>query len=151
MTTTQHFTRNLELMKNKHHKECMFNKNLIPLETDFSFDGSLTADFHCDPKLQGYPGIFHGGVLSAILDSVMTQCLFGNGMAGYTARLHIQYRKPVKTGNSACASAQINKNTLDKVVDLEASVIQNGTTCVTATAKFWIFDTITHSLAENSR
>jgi acyl-coenzyme A thioesterase PaaI-like protein len=37
----------------------------------------------------------HGGVLAAIIDSSMAQCLMGHEVVAYTAELSIKYRKPV--------------------------------------------------------
>jgi hypothetical protein len=44
---------------------------------------------------QGWEGITHGGVVSAILDEVMAWSLIGAERLGFTARLEVDFRRPV--------------------------------------------------------
>jgi acyl-coenzyme A thioesterase PaaI-like protein len=44
---------------------------------------------------QGWEGITHGGVVSAILDEVMAWSLIGADRLGFTARLEVDFRRPV--------------------------------------------------------
>jgi acyl-coenzyme A thioesterase PaaI-like protein len=44
---------------------------------------------------QGWEGITHGGVVSAILDEVMAWSLIGQDRLGFTARLEVDFRRPV--------------------------------------------------------
>lgn len=48
------------------------------------------------PKaFEGWEGIIHGGIVSAILDEVMAWSLIGEDRLGFTARLEVEFRKPV--------------------------------------------------------
>jgi acyl-coenzyme A thioesterase PaaI-like protein len=47
------------------------------------------------PGLQGYDGILHGGVISALLDEAMTHCLFHHGVKAVTGELRVRFLKPV--------------------------------------------------------
>jgi len=52
-------------------------------------DGVLKANFQCKPIFQGYPDQLHGGVISAVMDAAMMNCLFARGITADTARLSI--------------------------------------------------------------
>ncbi len=50
------------------------------------------------PEFQGWEGIAHGGIVATILDEVMGWALASADSWGYTARLAIEYRRPVPIG-----------------------------------------------------
>jgi acyl-coenzyme A thioesterase PaaI-like protein len=58
-------------------------------------DGSVSATFLGNPALEGYAGLLHGGVVAALADGAMTNCLFAQGIQALTAALHVRYRSPV--------------------------------------------------------
>ena len=59
---------------------------------------SYTAPDH----FQGYPGILHGGIVSAILDETAGRSLMGSDVTNprfmFTARLEVKYRQNVPIG-----------------------------------------------------
>ncbi len=46
-------------------------------------------------QFQGWEGMTHGGVVSAILDEVMAWSLIGADRLGFTARLEVDFKRPV--------------------------------------------------------
>ena len=50
------------------------------------------------PEFQGWEGIAHGGIVATILDEVMAWSLASAEAWGYTARMSIDYRRPVPVG-----------------------------------------------------
>jgi acyl-coenzyme A thioesterase PaaI-like protein len=50
------------------------------------------------PDFQGWEGIAHGGIVATILDEVMGWALAGADAWGFTARLSIEYKRPVPVG-----------------------------------------------------
>jgi len=50
------------------------------------------------PEFQGWEGIAHGGIVATILDEVMGWALAGADAWGYTAKMSIEYRRPVPVG-----------------------------------------------------
>jgi acyl-coenzyme A thioesterase PaaI-like protein len=50
------------------------------------------------PDFQGWEGIAHGGIVATILDEVMAWALASADAWGYTARMSIEYRRPVPIG-----------------------------------------------------
>ena len=50
------------------------------------------------PDFQGWEGIAHGGIVATILDEVMGWALASADAWGYTARMSIEYKRPVPVG-----------------------------------------------------
>jgi len=78
-------------------------QNPIGLKLAFYEDleaGQVRAEFTVPDEYQGYPGVVHGGIVSAILDEVSGRAVMLHGsdeslMA--TLRLTIRYRRPTPT------------------------------------------------------
>lgn len=132
------FMKNHNSLKEIRHRYCIFHDENIDFEFWFDDSGVFIGKFFCDKKYQGYDGMMHGGVLSAIIDSAMTRCLFGHGIVGYTARLNIKYLKPVKINRFIKLMAYIEKNENNYFYDLKAVILQEDKKHVTADSKFWI-------------
>lgn len=58
----------------------------------------MRATFVPGPGVQGYDGLAHGGVLTAVLDDAMVQCLYQRGLNAYTGRIAVRFRRPVAIG-----------------------------------------------------
>jgi uncharacterized protein (TIGR00369 family) len=98
-------------------------------------DGSVQSTFDCAAVFEGYPGCLHGGIISTILDSAMTNCLFAKGHQAVTAELLVKFHAPVALARSALTEARATRDMFPLFV-MEASLKQDGETKVTATAKF---------------
>ena len=79
----------------------------------------------------------HGGILAAVIDASMTQCLMGHGIAGYTGELTIRYRSPVLLNTGTNLITKMVDDRFDKLYIMETAVLQDDKTCVTAKAKFF--------------
>jgi acyl-coenzyme A thioesterase PaaI-like protein len=81
------------------HKWCLICGSDNPLSFGLTFradnDGIAYGSFQSHTGLQGYDGYIHGGVISALLDSVMTHCLFHRGVRAVTGELNIRFKFPV--------------------------------------------------------
>ena len=62
--------------------------------------GEVIAECTLGEQYQGYPGVVHGGIIAAMLDEAAGRSHMGGDPPRfmYTARLEIQYRKNVPTG-----------------------------------------------------
>lgn len=49
-------------------------------------------------RFEGWAGMTHGGIVSAILDEVMAWSLAGADRFGFTARLEVDFKRPVPIG-----------------------------------------------------
>jgi acyl-coenzyme A thioesterase PaaI-like protein len=57
-------------------------------------DGSVSATFEPAIWMQGYADRMQGGLVTTLLDSAMTQCLFACGIEAVTATLEMRFREP---------------------------------------------------------
>jgi uncharacterized protein (TIGR00369 family) len=48
---------------------------------------------------QGWQGITHGGIISALLDEICAQACMGSGLQVVTSEIKLRYRVPVPTGS----------------------------------------------------
>lgn len=50
------------------------------------------------PDFQGWEGIAHGGIVATVLDEVMGWAIASSDAWGYTAKMSIEYKRPVPVG-----------------------------------------------------
>jgi uncharacterized protein (TIGR00369 family) len=74
-------------------------------------DGSITAKFTARAEHQGYPGVLHGGIASALLDEIMGRASMAAGREQWmmTAKLELRYTKVVPTGQPLAIIGRIAK------------------------------------------
>ncbi len=64
--------------------------------------GEVETTYTPPEHFQGYPGVLHGGIVSAILDELSGRSLMGSDPAAprfmFTAKLEVKYRKNVPIG-----------------------------------------------------
>lgn len=81
------------------HRQCLMCGSDNPLSFGLTFhadnDGVVYGSFQTHDGLQGYDGYVHGGVISSLLDSAMTHCLFHQGVKAVTGELNIRFKSPV--------------------------------------------------------
>ena len=109
------------------------------LKIEYTLDDSLknvTATFLGQTCHEGYPGILHGGVISAIFDGAMGNCLFALGKTAVTVEITTRFRHPVILYKRAVVSARITRESYP-VYCLEAKIVQDGQVKATAQGKFY--------------
>jgi acyl-coenzyme A thioesterase PaaI-like protein len=67
----------------------------------------------------------HGGIVCAVLDGAMANCLFATGRAGRTGRLTVRFRQPVLARGTATVSARLVR-IRGRRAELEAALEQDG-------------------------
>ncbi|KZL86476.1 thioesterase family protein, partial [Colletotrichum incanum] len=72
---------------------------------------SLVSISHLGTDMCGHPGIVHGGLLATLLDEGLARCCFGAlpHNVGVTAKLEINYRKPVHAGTYVVLRARTTR------------------------------------------
>jgi uncharacterized protein (TIGR00369 family) len=76
-------------------------------------------------RFEGWEGIIHGGILCTVLDEVMAWALVVHDNWGVTARMSIDFRKPVTVGQSIRAEGWLKEAkrriqiTAGRIVDAE--------------------------------
>lgn len=126
-------------MQARLHSQCMLCGGEHPQGLRLAFsthaDGHVEAPFPCDRLYQGYTGYLHGGVIAALLDSAMTNCLFAHGKAALTGELNVRFLKPVIVSRGATVSARVAES-LPPLFYMEADIRQDGEIMAKASAKF---------------
>ena len=61
-------------------------------------DGRCWTELELDRRFEGWEGIAHGGIVSTILDEVMAWALVDNDSWGVTARMQVEFKRPVPIG-----------------------------------------------------
>ncbi len=129
----------LDATRHHAHPCCLLCGTRHPqgLGLDFSVlpDGTVRAVFAGADRFEGYPDTLHGGILAALLDSAMTNCLFARGVVAVTARLHVRYLHPGRLQSSMEIEATL-EGSRRSLHDLSARVRQDGKLVATATATF---------------
>ncbi len=89
-----------------------------------------------DPRFEGWHGIAHGGIVSTILDEVMAWALVEHDIWGLTARMNIEFKKPVQIGTPIRGEGHV-VSTRRRVVEA-AGVLRDadGTVLATSTATY---------------
>jgi uncharacterized protein (TIGR00369 family) len=117
----------------------LFCGKLNPIGFKLAFhardDGSVHAVFSCERPLQSYPETLHGGVIAALLDSAMTNCLFSRGVVAVTAELTVRFLSPVLIDHPAEVTAFITRARGPLYV-LQAELRQGKTLTARAQATF---------------
>lgn len=111
------------------------NGHGLGLEFRLGADGAVEASFACQGMFEGYPATLHGGIICALLDGAMTNCLFAHGHAGVTAELRVRFRHPVITDRPARVRAWI-ASSLRPLHELTAELVQAEQVMATACGKF---------------
>jgi len=94
-----------------------------------------------DSRFEGWQGIAHGGIVCTILDEVMAWALVAEDNWGVTARMQVDFRKPVPIGRPLRADGWITRSRR-RIVDTEARLVdaETGTELATATATYMAAD-----------
>jgi acyl-coenzyme A thioesterase PaaI-like protein len=87
-----------------------------------------------DERFEGWAGMAHGGIISTILDEVMAWSLVGEDNWGVTARLSVDFRRPVPVGSRIRADGEI-ATSRRRIVETTAKLIRLDDGEVLATAR----------------
>jgi uncharacterized protein (TIGR00369 family) len=98
----------------------------LELHTDA---GGCRTSLTLDPRFQGWEGVAHGGILCTILDEVMAWSVIGRGTWGVTARMAVEFRRPVPVGRAIRAEGEVGEasrrlfRTVGRILDDETGEI----------------------------
>lgn len=94
-------------------------------------DGAVSTTFTGNKNLQGYTGIMHGGVLSALLDTAMAQCLLHQNIEAVTGELNVRYLDQIDCQGTLTIRAWIDSSLpplyhLKSVISVEDRIVCKG-------------------------
>ncbi len=79
-------------------------RNPAGLQLQFRREGdTVTTTFQGRDEHQGFPGYLHGGIISALLDEVMSRVSLLDNRWTITARMDVRFRRPIALGQKVTA------------------------------------------------
>ncbi len=102
-------------------------ENPAGLAVEFEIDKtarSIHAHFTPVGIHQGYEGIVHGGILSALLDEAMVKLAFSLGIPAVTAEMTVKFKAPAAPGEELAITGKITSEAR-RLIEAEAG-IQRG-------------------------
>jgi acyl-coenzyme A thioesterase PaaI-like protein len=95
--------------------------------------GRSWVDLALDGRFEGWEGVIHGGILCTILDEVMAWALVGEDNWGVTARMAVDFRRPVTVGTQIHAEGWISRSRR-RIADTAGHIVDGTTGVQLATA-----------------
>jgi uncharacterized protein (TIGR00369 family) len=127
----------LELVDDRRCIACgPHNPDGLHLHFERDGDAGAVTSITLPPRMQGYRGIAHGGVVMMLLDEGMAHACKYAGEKAMTASCDIRFRKPVLLGEKLIVRGHV-KEQRRNVLLVEATVASDdGTILATAEGKF---------------
>ncbi len=103
--------------------------------------GRSWTELALERRFEGWEGVTHGGILCTILDEVMAWALVGDDNWGVTARMAVDFRRPVPIGLPIRAEGWITRSRR-RIVDTAGHIIDrsDGKVLATATGTYMAVD-----------
>ncbi len=83
---------------------------------------------------QGFEGIVHGGILSALLDEAMAKLAFSLGIPAVTAEITVKFRSPASPGEELRVTGRLTQETR-RLILAEAKIERGLVIIAEATGK----------------
>lgn len=137
--TIEVMRRNLNEAQSRWHSGCVAcgsrSENGLGLRFTVVGDGCVEATFPCGVAFAGFPGCLHGGIISTLLDSAMTNAMFANGHVGLTGELTVRFYHTIEIGIPARVHAWMERSN-HRLHVVRAELEQNGAEKAAAVGKF---------------
>jgi acyl-coenzyme A thioesterase PaaI-like protein len=95
--------------------------------------GRSWTEIELQPRFEGWEGIAHGGILCTILDEVMAWALVAEDNWGMTARMAVEFKRPVAVGTPLRADGWITQSRR-RLVETAARIVDSTSGAELATA-----------------
>jgi acyl-coenzyme A thioesterase PaaI-like protein len=121
------------------HDNCIICGRNNPFSLGLKFQpvegNTVEASFVGGPHLQGYEGILHGGVISAVLDSAMAHCLLLQDIKAVTGDLRVRFLQSIPCSSRVIIRAWLTC-AVSTLYELKAEARVDGKLVARAKAKF---------------
>jgi len=112
-------------------------ENRESLGIEYVFDGERIKGYFIPKSTHtSHKDIFHGGLLSAILDDAMATLLLEKGIKAYTGKLNVRFREKVYIKDVIFIEAWIEKSRPPLFIT-KGVIKKNDLLCVEAEASFF--------------
>jgi uncharacterized protein (TIGR00369 family) len=99
-------------------------------------EGRCWVDTTLDARFEGWEGIAHGGIISTILDEVMAWAVVEHDLWGVTARMSVEFKRPVRIGRHIHGEGRVT-SVRRRVVEAEGVLTDDdGNVFARATATY---------------
>ncbi len=100
--------------------------NDLGLKARFYYEnGEAVAEIVADKRFEGYQGIFHGGIVSTILDEAMIKAILAENKYAVTAEITVRFHRPINIGDKLRIVGKICE-TKGRMFITESKAIGNG-------------------------
>lgn len=113
------------------------DKNTHGLKARFYYDGhEAFTEIVTDKKFEGYRQIFHGGIISTLLDEVMIKAILAQDKLAVTVELSIRYHHPLMIGEKIRFTGKIIEQKKRLFITEGKAVSTDGKVFATAEGKY---------------
>ena len=101
-------------------------------------DNSVVVSFTPQEEHQGYPGVLHGGIATALLDETIGRASMAAGREQWmmTAKLELRFLKPVPIGQPLTVIGRIDRLSRHGMTGSGEILLADGSVAVTASGLF---------------
>lgn len=100
-------------------------RNPIGLKLAFFRDGdAVEAAFTPRPEHEGYAGLVHGGIISALLDEAMSWAVIASGRLAVTAQMSLRFRRPVEVGTPVRVRGRVIEER-GRIVEVQGELVDS--------------------------
>ena len=139
-----------EVVKYSHCFVCG-DENEHGLKARFFDDGDqVITELVTQPIFEGYRGIYHGGIISTLLDEVMVKAILARNVLAVTAEITVRFRQPVGIGVKLRLSGRITRVKGRVYLTEGEAVGEDGTVYATAKGSYIEAPTELHSILSES-
>lgn len=96
--------------------------------------GTCWTELALPERFQGWDGIAHGGIVCTILDEVMAWALVDHDLWGLTARMQVEFRRPVPIGEPIRAEGRVVE-ARRRIITAAGRILDRSTGAELATAE----------------
>lgn len=104
---------------------CGDNNNLGLKARFFYENGEAVTEIVADNRFEGYKGIYHGGIVSTILDEAMIKAILAENLFAVTAEITVRFHLPINVGDKLEFKGKIIEKK-GRVFYTEAKAVRNG-------------------------
>jgi uncharacterized protein (TIGR00369 family) len=114
-------------------------KNEIGLRAKFFWDDEgrkAICDISTNELYAGYKHIFHGGIVSTLLDEIMIKALLAEDIFVVTAEMTVRFKKPVFTGDALRFEGWMVESKRSLFITEGKAINQHGEVVAEASGKY---------------